>query len=230
MSLKHVTAKGGADLPPTPAGVHAARCYAVIDMGTSVEQFGNFAPKRKVVLIFEIPSERITVEREDKPVDLPRTISTRYTQSLSDKANLRHDLEAWRGRPFTPAELEGFDMSKVLGAPALVNVVHRPKKAGGISAVIASISPLPKGMVCPPAENPQVWFDIDDLKDQPTAVFPAGLPKWCEEEIRKSEEFTAWQNAGGPTVDAPADDTQRLNDDADFETARQEVAKEKVPF
>ena len=33
-----------------------------------------------------------------------------YKNSLHEKAGLRKDLEAWRGRRFTDAELAGFDL------------------------------------------------------------------------------------------------------------------------
>jgi hypothetical protein len=223
MSLHKVTA--GTKSAPVPAGVTPGRCYCIADLGTPTEAFGTFEPRRKVCLIFELPEHRIQLERDGKQVDLPKAISARYTLSLGDKANLRHVLEAWRGRPFTPEELKGFDLEKVLGAPGLLNIVHKPRKDGsGSVAVIASISPLPKGLKCPPQENPKVWFDLDEALAGNDCVFPPGLPQWCEDEIKKSEEFTKWRD-GADTPATPAPD-----EEADAIAAEIDAAKDDIQF
>jgi len=38
-------------------------------------------------------------------------ISKRYTMSLGEQSTLRKDLESWRGKKFTPEELQGFDLN-----------------------------------------------------------------------------------------------------------------------
>ena len=86
---------------PVPAGTHHAVCYGVIAVGTQPSE--KFTPRQKIIVCFEIPAERIII----KDQDLPRGISKRYTLSLNEKSNLRKDLQSWRGKPFTPTELDG---------------------------------------------------------------------------------------------------------------------------
>ena len=71
----------------------------------------------------------------------------RYTLSLHEKAALRHDLESWRGKAFSFEELAGFDVERLIGANALINVQHR-KSADGTKtyANVVAVMPLVKGM------------------------------------------------------------------------------------
>ena len=95
-----------------------------------------------------------------------------YTASLSEKANLRRDLEGWRGRAFTPEELKGFDVFNVLGVPCQVTVTHNDKG----KARVVSVSGWPKGVEKPKAENPLVKFSDDEgnMDD---------LPEWLKEMV-----------------------------------------------
>lgn len=122
------------DFTPAPAGTHQAVCVDVIDHGMVETQWGT---KRKVTVRWQI-SETMASGK-------PFLVQKRYTASLNDKAVLRHDLEAWRGRPFAPEELNEFDLEKLLGVNALLNVVHAVKDAK-TWANVASIAPLLKGM------------------------------------------------------------------------------------
>ena len=64
---------------------------------------------------------------------------------MSEKANLRKDLEGWRGKSFTESELEGFDLEKLIGSNCMLNIVYNKKgkaKISGISKLMAGLSPL----------------------------------------------------------------------------------------
>ena len=137
-----------------PAGSFAARCYQIIDLGHQTIEWQGTA---KVV-----PKVRITWELNEAMADgRPFSISKEYTASIGDKANLRKDLEAWRGRPFSSEELRNFSLENVLGAPCLLGVVHRPSKDGSkVYANVGSVMALPKGMSAPELVNPTVKFDI----------------------------------------------------------------------
>ena len=106
---------GGGDFKKVPQGVHMARCYSLIDMGTQLvrSQHGD-KELHKIRIAWELFGEDeegnpLTVERDGKT--LPMTISKSYTLSLNEKANLRKDLESWRGKQFTDDEAKGFDIS-----------------------------------------------------------------------------------------------------------------------
>src|SRR6056300_1545659 len=99
-----------------PEGVHVARCYAVVDLGTHHETWkGQPKIRRKVILSFEFPSQLHVFNEEDGEQPLGR--SKTFTNSLGEKATLRKMLQSWRGRAFTQKELQGFDLSTVVGHP-----------------------------------------------------------------------------------------------------------------
>jgi hypothetical protein len=116
----------------------------------------------------------------------PFMVSKTYTVSTHEKSQLRKDLEAWRGKPFTVEEISRFEIIKVLGVYALLNVSHVDGKDGNTYANIASLMPLPKGMPKPPAVNKDVIFDLDD---RDMTVFNA-LPDRLKEKIMGSPEWT----------------------------------------
>lgn len=176
-----------------PAGQWPARCVGVIDLGTQSTQYPGEDAKmqRQVMLQFEVYGEdeqgvSLTVEHEG--AEVPMQISTRrMTMSLNEKANLRKTLHAWRGRDFTPEELKGFSIAKLIGAPALLNVVHEEGKNGKTYAGIFSITPLPSAMKkgLPPAATKTVVFDLDEFD---TETFD-GLSEYLQNIIKESVEF-----------------------------------------
>ena len=193
--------KSGAEIEPIPAGVYVAVCYGLLDLGTIHNPtFGNDA--HKVLIQWEVPDVRGEFERDGQKVNLPRAISKRYTLSLSEKANLRKDLESWRGRKFTGQELAGFDLKAVLGTACQLQIVHETNKEGRTFATIAAIMALPKGTPRPKPENPLAFFSFEEAGEKPT--LPAGLPEWVANIITESREWRA-SIAGGPTpAGAPA--------------------------
>lgn len=172
-------------IPPCPAGAYAARCFMMIDMGTQPESYmGQSKESRKVRIGFEIP-EQTHIFKDDVGPE-PYTVSAKYTNFLGDRANLRHMLEAWRGKPFTPEELKSFDLKKIVGAPALINVIHKPRKRDNkIFAEINNITQLPKGLPCPPAINQPLIYEIEDG----TKGAWERIPTWIQNDIKKAKEF-----------------------------------------
>ena len=184
-----VAKESGGDFPLPPAGNHSARCFGVVDVGTQISPM--YGPNHKVMLMFELPDLLVTISGEDQPT----IITKEYTLSLSGKANLRHDLESWRGVEFTAKELEGFEVSKVVGAPALLNLTHQTSAKGRKRAVIAAITPLPKGMVAPEPQFEPVKFDL--TMGQKSKPF-LSLPAWIQKKIQSCQE---WTNPAGATAE-----------------------------
>lgn len=173
----------GSDYKPVEAGNYAATCVRVIDLGTQTTNYnGEEKSARKVRVFWEIPE--VTVEWEGQV--RPATISSTYTASLHEKANLRKVLESWRGRSFTPDELKGFDTKNVLGAPCLLNVVHT-EKDGRTYANVATVSPLIKGMAKPEVTGPLINFDLDEF--EPSVL--EGLHDKLRDQIKASPEYRA---------------------------------------
>jgi hypothetical protein len=169
--------KGGADFKPVPAGSHIAICTLVADMG--VQPAGKFKPRSQVYIRWELPAEVVTwKDAEGKEHTGPMVIGKKYTMSLSDKANLRADLESWRGKMFTEQELAGFNIANILGKSCMLGVTHNTvgnKTYANISAVMG----LPKGTTPPSPSIMPMSYDIDD-PDQSTFE---KLPNWLQEAI-----------------------------------------------
>jgi hypothetical protein len=171
---------------PIPAGAHAARCYSIIDLGTSEQLIsGNQKVVRKIRITFELPTER-RVFSEEKG-EQPCVTSKEFTLSLADKSNLRAFLRSWRGKDFTEQEAAAFDVAKLIGAPCLLNIIHVAGKTNPSKMYdeISSVSPLPKGMVCPPQENPSFEFSVSEWNQEAFAE----MPQFIREKIMASFEF-----------------------------------------
>lgn len=203
------SAKSGTVSTPAPAGAHVARCIRVIYLGLQFSD-GQYGPKvaPKVMITWELPNE-LHVFREERGPE-PFTVSRDYTLSLSEKSNLRADLQSWRGRPFTPEELDAFDVSKLANATCTLNVIHEKAKNGNTYANVASIAPMMKGIVCPPAIQEVLIYEVANKRD---AVF-AKLPEWIQNKIAACEDWKA---------QAPRSDFE--NDEADFKAAMEATGK-----
>jgi hypothetical protein len=125
---------------PTPAGTHQAVCVDVVDLGIVQKTYDNKPKKvRCIKLVWQLNEVNEEIGK--------RFLARRsYTASLGEKASLRRDLQSWRGRPFTPEELKGFDLDNVLGVNCMLNIVHQPDGQGGVYANVDAIMPLIKGI------------------------------------------------------------------------------------
>ena len=179
------TSGGGASA--IEAGTYPARCVGVVDLGIQHNDF-NGKDQEKVILIFELPTERITVDGEDKP----RWLSRQYTASLHEKSTLRQHLDAWRGKAFTPAELAGFDLRNVINAPCMLTITNTEKN-GKKYADIKAVSKPMKGMVVAELENDPILFDME--ADDALAVFET-LPAWMKDIVERSPTWELRKSDG----------------------------------
>jgi hypothetical protein len=156
----------------------------------------------QVRVTWELPEEKAVFKEENG--EQPFVLSKDYTLSLYEKANLRKDLESWRGKQFTEEELAGFDISKLIGVPCLLSVVHKTTQKGKTFANISSVSSLAKGMTCAKQINPSVEYSIADGGNDVFRTFP----KWLQQKIEEAHE---WGNGHGePPAPAPADDDDEI--------------------
>ena len=181
MSLKVSESGGGSNFPMLAEGSYAAVCYMLVDIGLQRnEAYGNSS--RKVIIGWELADEYVEVDGEKKP----RVFSARYTASLNEKAILRRDLAAWRGRDFTEAELAEFNLRNIISAPCMIQIIHKKANNGKTYANLASIMALPKGMAAPKRTLDSVIFDIDESDAEDLAM----LPEWIANMVKASE---SWQ-------------------------------------
>lgn len=174
-----------------PAGNYVGRCYQMIHIGT-VAEFFNGEPKNlnKVRIGWELPTERRVFKEENG--EQPFVVSKEFTLSMNEKSNLRKMLASWRGKDFSEDEAKKFDITKLLGVPCMINVIHKPKASDPsvIYEQIATVSPVPKGLKVPDQENENMvlsyaQFDWD--------VFER-LPDFLKDKIKNSVEYAAMQN------------------------------------
>ena len=113
-------------------------------------------------------------------------ISQEFTLSMNEKANLRKFLESWRGKGFTEEEAKVFDITKLLGVPCMLSIIHKESKKGNEFEVISSVAAMPKGVECPPQVNPTFEFNFED-KFSSKALDE--FPDFIKDKIKSSEEF-----------------------------------------
>ena len=193
-----VVKETGQDFEPIPAGTHQAVCYRIWDLGT--QPGGKWDPKRQILIAWELPEQRIEID--DK--DLPKSLSRRFTNSLHKKSTLRPFLEGWRGKPFTGDELEGFDLTNVLGVNCMIQVMHKDSNGRTFANVTAAM-PLMQGFEKKEPENSTLCWSLED-----GSPIPKETPEWICKLIEGSQEWVkgqdeAWQDDPGPTQE-PEDD------------------------
>lgn len=191
---------GGKDFVIHPPGPTAARCTRIIDLGTVDGEWQGKAKKQhKIVFGFE--SAMLMDDDQGEWAGKPFLITTNYTASLSEKANMRKDLESWRGRKFTKPELDAFDLKNVLGKACFLNMVHSdPNAQGKVYSNIGAIMPLPAGMTAPAAVNPLIFFTLAEF-DQ--SQYDA-LTDYYKEKIALSDEYKAIFGGKGKPTSKPA--------------------------
>lgn len=183
----------GGDFTPAPSGTHLARCIGCVSLGTQQPNSPQFSAAFKVMLIFELPDELLENGKA-------MTVSMERTCSLSEKATLRHDLESWRGRPFTKEELSGFDVAQVVDVPCMLSVIHKQSAKGKTYAAITAISKLPKAVSAKPRVNDLVRYEIEDGKNK---VYES-LPEFVRKKIASCAEWIA-PHSMEAQPDAPPD-------------------------
>lgn len=209
----------GSDYKPVPEGTYIAICVRCIDLGTQITSWqGSDKQQRKVLLSWEVPEVRAT-DRDGQ--DMPAMISSRYTASLHEKAQLRKDLEAWRGRRFTDDELKGFDLKNIVGQPCQIQVLHTEKN-GSTYANISAIMAIPKGLPKPTPEHTTVNFSLDE--GEFSEGIYSSLSDKLKEQIAGSPEYKAatGQVVNKPGGGDPYGDFSRadLDDEIPFITSR----------
>ena len=196
-----VSEKATKSFEPISAGMHIAVCSAVIDLGDQRSEFqGKEKINRKVMYVWEVADETYT--DEETGTEHPRTVSARYTMSLSPKGNLHKMLKSWRGQPFTAEELQEFDLTSVLGKGCQISIVHSEGDGGKVYANIDAVVPLPKGMTAPEAEKTLVF----DLDSENALEEMNKLPEWVQNIIKKG---ITYKNM----VEEPFTDEDKVGDD-----------------
>lgn len=197
---------GGKDFKKVPPGAHFAICNMVVDCGLQEGFSGK--PQHKIYLRWEVPDERVTYEKDGHQTEGPCSIGSLYTLSLSEKANLRKVLENWRGKAFTPQELQGFDITTVLGKCCQIMVTHSEDgKYANVTGVMGISKDQRERSKNARAENVPLAYS---LEEHDAKVFQA-LPNWLKEKIENRLEDPT---EPGPSTGQPKED--EFDDDIPF--------------
>jgi len=173
-------------LPLPEAGTVQAVCCAVWDLGLQKTTYKGIEKiQHKIVIAWEL--QQLIDAPDSEYHGKPYQVSKRYTLSLGEMATLRHDLESWRGKPFSAEELNtGIDVEKLYGVNALVGIKHEPDKSDSskVYANITAILPPTKGMekLTPfrvKDEQPPKWV----IEKQSQAVQIEDIPQLEEEDL-----------------------------------------------
>lgn len=206
------TASGSAKRDLIPAGNYVARCYSMIHIGTIIEEImGESKRLNKCRITWELPQELRVFD--EKKGEQPMVISKEYTLSMHEKSNLRRDLESWRGKAFTDEQAAKFDITKLLGVPCMLNIIHRQTKTGNEYAAISNISALPKGLTCPGQFNETFEFNFEEKFNEDVLN---SFPDFIKDKIKQSEEYRRLKM---PIIDVTTDETvleEEPNNDLPF--------------
>ena len=157
--------KGG-NFERCPPGMHLGRCYRIVDLGTQkTEYMGEIKYLHKIMLGWEIHGS----DENGKPLKMndgrPFAIFKNYTLAWSEKANLRIDLQAWRGKAFTQEEMRKFDLKNILGAWCMLNIIERTGQNGNTYSNVSNVTPVPsviKQSGLPQAVNKNELFNLQE--------------------------------------------------------------------
>lgn len=198
-------------------GLHLARCYRVIDLGTQKTNYkGQMKMTRQVMISWEILGSDDT----GKPIRMkdgrPFMISRNFTLSWAESSNLRASLQSWRGKPFSQEEMRRFDLKNILGAWCMLNVIEKTSEGDKTYSRVENITPVP-GMIkqagLPEPVNEAQMFA---LQSPDWAVFEK-LSQGIQNKIMASPEYAK--------AKAPKSDF----DDTGFNTATVDF-EDEIPF
>ena len=185
------TANSGKDFVKVPTGVHLARCYEVIDLGTQeYEYLGKLKSSHKILIKWEIHSEDDEGNKTFTADGAPLSQSEEFNLSIGEKSNLGRMLVSWRGKEFTAEERTAFDVSKLLGVWCMLSIIAKVNQQGSEFRNVNGATPVPaiiKRQGLPEGHNPLKLFDLD----KPDLEFHKTFSDKLKDKISKSPEWKA---------------------------------------
>ena len=226
----------GGDYENLEPGRYQATCYKLIDAGTREESYqeGPLKKRHIVYIYWEVTAKQEVDNAEEywEPITMADgrlfSASKKYTASLNENATLFKDLKSWRGKPFSEKDLNGFELPKVLGVTAELEMVKQNKDLDKVR--IDSVYKPDGGMKKKATQNAVVQFDIDIYAKEWTGESCAeskemcdiveGMPPWMKEMIDDSFEIKAAQakapaekSVSGGLADLAKDDALAEDDE-----------------
>ena len=232
--------QGDNDFEKLEKGIYHATCFRMVDLGTQDNTYKGETNKRlKVRLDFEItealdPDTNQVTMADGRPFGVGRE----YTASLFESANLRKDLESWRGKSFTQEELDSLELTDFLGCTVKIEVglTQQTAEFAGGNPKIMRLSEPRNGTEQVATVNPQVAFDMsvycDEFNGNSNANSKAmcdvfdDVPAYLQKKVEESYEYRAAVEKGARAstveVEAPAESLADLASSSDDD--------DKLPF
>lgn len=193
------------EYPRASEGQHVAICVDIIGPWEAVDDYDKSKPYpiRKLAYVWQLDETRQDGKRFE--------VAREFSLTFGAKANLRKFLGAWRGKSIDDTEAKaGVDAAQFKGAPGLLTIEHKEKRAGGTRVEVASVIPLPKMVPAITATadytRAPYWqkrIEEDTAKSRALADTLAGVRA---AEARNAADFSA-PPAG---LDSSKDDTDDL--------------------
>jgi hypothetical protein len=151
----------GADRPIPEEGLAHAVCVFVEPMGECLDDYPGKPPRivKKARFFFEL--QQVIPDGHGDMSGKPFMLSTSgIVLSAHEKSNLSKTLHSWLGKE-CPANINGFQLKTLVGRHATLNVVHKEKRDGGVTARIDKVLPAQKSApkLAPVATAPPPWVD-----------------------------------------------------------------------
>jgi len=188
--MSFIVQDNGGNFERCPAGMHLARCYRIVDLGTQKSEYmGQVKYLHKITLFWEIHGS----DDNGNPLIMkdgrPFAIFKNYTFSWSEKANLRLDLQSWRGKPFSQEEMRSFDLKNILNAWCMLNVIERQGQNGNTYANVNGVTPVPSVIKQAGLPQPVNKNELFNLQEPDWALFET-FSDHLKAKITASPEFT----------------------------------------
>lgn len=202
MKGKNQPSTSGEQKPLPKKGARTARLVKVIDLGVhDREPFKGKAkdPCQQVVLEFDLVDDLHTFDEEKGPQ--PIRINTGYNYPLNvvygqdgtphEKSTLREFIRA-----LDPTNEHDYDLTKMLLAPCILNIVHNHNEERGLTyANIDSAGPVPEieGFTVTATDAEPFVFDFDTFTPDDYEI----LPEFIQDIVKAANNFK-WPDFGGP--------------------------------
>lgn len=164
-----------------PEGTYMGRIQSIVDLGTQPQtdwQTGEKTEsKKKVLITWELPTERITITVDEEEVDKPRWISKEYTLSNFDQSALMKLLGA-----IAPQGINR--LSELVDTACMVSVGSTSTGNAKITGVVS----VPAGMEVQPLENEATYFDFDAPEQE---LFELQV-NWVKEKIKGADNYNGF--------------------------------------
>ena len=175
--------------PCPPEGMHPARLYSIVDLGTHEDTYqGVSTLKHKVCLTWELYTEPMMDDGRPYVIGKEYTITAgKFGPYIAKTSALYDTIKTWM--KWDEKDIKIGKLGKLIGQTALITVNHEKGKTDPtkVYSKMGPVLPLMKGMTCPDQINPSIVYELNG------DGFDA-LPEWQQFKIKKCKEL----NGGVP--------------------------------